>query len=104
MGTLTKLTSGGQVTLPKAIRIKTNMQPGDFVEVELDKEGHIVLTPKKLVDATQAYFWTERWQEGEREAEEDIRAGRVHSFKNAEEAVTFLQKRAEKGSSKTKQA
>ena len=104
MGTLTKLTSGGQVTLPKAIRIKANMQPGDYVEVELDKEGHIVLTPKKLVDASQAYFWTKRWQEGEREAEEDIRAGRVHSFKDAEEAVNFLRKRAKKVPGKTAQA
>ncbi|MDO8673146.1 MAG: AbrB/MazE/SpoVT family DNA-binding domain-containing protein [Dehalococcoidia bacterium] len=35
MGTLTKLTSGGQITLPKEIRTKTNMKPGDFVEVRL---------------------------------------------------------------------
>ena len=27
MSTLTRLTSGGQVTLPKEIRMKTNMQP-----------------------------------------------------------------------------
>ncbi|MBI4311981.1 MAG: AbrB/MazE/SpoVT family DNA-binding domain-containing protein, partial [Chloroflexi bacterium] len=44
MAALTKLTSGGQVTLPKEIRVKTNMQPGDFVEVTLDGEGRIVLT------------------------------------------------------------
>jgi len=97
MGRLTKLTSGGQVTLPKEIRVKTNMQPGDFVEVRLDKEGHIVLTPKKLVDASQAYFWTEEWQKGEREADEDIRAGRVHSFDSAGAAVAYLHKRAKKG-------
>ena len=34
------------------------MQPGDFVDVALDEEGHIVLASKKLVDASQAYFWT----------------------------------------------
>jgi len=59
---------------------------------------------KKLVDKEQAWFWTRRWQEGEREAEEDIRAGRVHSFKNATEAITFLRKRAKKGSTKTAEA
>ena len=32
--------------------------------------------PKKLVDKSQAYFWTRKWQEGEREADEDIKAGR----------------------------
>lgn len=91
MGTLTKLTSGGQITLPKEIRIRTNMKPGDFVEVKLDEEGHIVLTPKKLVDASQAYFWTEDWQEGERKADEDIKAGRVRRFKSVAEAVRHLE-------------
>lgn len=90
MGVLAKLTSGGQVTVPKEIRERTNMQPGDFVEVELDDEGHIVLTPKKLVDASQAYFWTEEWQKEERKADEDIKTGRVKRFKSAREAVRYL--------------
>ena len=94
MGALAKLTSGGQITLPKAIRIKTNMQPGDFVEVNLDKEGRIVLTPKKLVDAGQAYFWTEEWQKGERKADEDIETGRVKRFKSAAEATKYLEDKA----------
>ena len=91
MGMLAKLTSGGQVTLPKEIREKSNMQPGDFVEVELDRQGCIGLTPKKLVNANQAYFWTEQWQKGERKADEDIKAGRVKRFKSAREAVKYLE-------------
>ena len=94
MGMLAKLTSGGQVTLPKEIRTKTNMQPGDFVEVGLDEEGHIILTPKKLVDASQAYFWTEEWQKGERKADEDIKSGRVKRFRSASEAIKYLQGKA----------
>ncbi|MDP2953857.1 MAG: AbrB/MazE/SpoVT family DNA-binding domain-containing protein [Chloroflexota bacterium] len=94
MVTLAKLTSGGQVTLPKKIRAKANMQPGDFVEVELDEKGHIVLTPKKLVDASQAYFWTEEWQKGERKADEDIKAGRVKRFESAAEAIKYLKSKA----------
>lgn len=91
---IAKLTSGGQVTLPKEVRTKTNMQPGDFVEVDLDEEGHIILTPKKLVDASQAYFWTEDWQEGERKADEDIKAGRIKRFKSTAEAVKYLEDKA----------
>ncbi len=94
MGMIAKLTSGGQVTLPKEVRTKTNMQPGDFVEVDLDEEGHIILTPKKLVDASQAYFWTEDWQEGERKADEDIKAGRIKRFKSTAEAVKYLEDKA----------
>lgn len=37
--------------------------------------------PKKLVDKSQAYFWTKRWQKGEKEAAEDIKAGRVEDFR-----------------------
>ena len=94
MGMLTKLTNGGQVTLPKEIRTMTNMQPGDFVEVKLDEEGRIVLTPKKLVDASQAYFWSEEWQKGERKADEDMKAGRVKRFKSAADAVKYLEGKA----------
>ncbi|MCJ7576695.1 MAG: AbrB/MazE/SpoVT family DNA-binding domain-containing protein [Dehalococcoidia bacterium] len=94
MGTLTRLTSGGQITLPKEIRLKTSMEVGDFVEVKLDEEGHIVLTPKKLVDASQAYFWTEEWQRGERKADEDIKAGRVKQFNSVTEAVKYLEDKA----------
>ena len=94
MGALTRLTSGGQVTLPKEIRLKTNMQAGDFVEVKLDEEGRIVLTPKKLVDASQAYFWSAEWQKGERKADEDIEAGRVKEFNSVTDAVKYLEDKA----------
>lgn len=39
---------------------------------------------------SQAYFWTEEWQKGERKADEDIKAGRVKRFETAEEAVRYL--------------
>jgi len=94
MSTLTRLTSGGQVTLPKEIRMKTNMQPGDFVEVQLDEEGRIILTPKKLVNANQAYFWTEEWQKEEHKADEDIKIGRVKRFKSTADAEKYLEDKA----------
>ena len=91
MSALTKLTGGGQITLPKAIRTKANMQPGDFVEVDMDNEGHIVLTPKKLVNAAQSYFWSEEWQKGEAKADEDIKSGRVKKFSSAKDAAVYLE-------------
>jgi AbrB family looped-hinge helix DNA binding protein len=94
MAFLSKLTSAGQVTLPKNIRDKVNMLPGDYVEVNLDDEGRILLTPKKLIDASQAYYWTESWQNCERKADEDIKAGRVKRFKSVADAVEHLKSRA----------
>jgi len=46
--------------------------------------------PKKLVDKSQAYFWTKRWQEAEKEADEDIRAGRVKVFGSVDELIEDL--------------
>ena len=50
-----------------------------------------VLMPKKLVDKSQAYFWTRRCQEAEREANEDIKAGRVKTFASGDELVKDLE-------------
>ncbi len=40
----------------------------------------------------QLYFWTPQWQKWEREAEEDIRAGRVTGpFNTAEDVIRSLE-------------
>ncbi len=103
MAELIQVRKKAQVTLPQSVRRSLNIEEGDFLDVQV-KNGEIVLRVKKLVDKEQAWFWTRRWQEGEREAEEDIGAGRVHSFDNADEAIAFLHKRAKKSSSAGRQA
>lgn len=96
MPELIQVRKKAQVTLPQSLRRALNIEEGDFLAAEV-KDGRIVLQVKKLVDKEQAWFWTRRWQEGEKEAEEDIRDGRVHSFDEAKDAIAFLHKRAKKG-------
>jgi len=43
-----------------------------------------------LIDPEQLYWWTEEWQKGEREAEADIRAGRVKTFERVEDLIQDL--------------
>jgi hypothetical protein len=43
-----------------------------------------------LVDKSQAYFWTKKWQAGEKEADRDIEAGRVKIFDNVDELIKEL--------------
>ena len=82
---LVKVTRNFQVSIPKQVREALGLQEGDFIEVQ-ERNGAIVMLPKKLIDADQAWFWSPEWQKEEREAEEDIRAGRVSGpFRNVRE-------------------
>jgi AbrB family looped-hinge helix DNA binding protein len=80
-----------QVTLPASVRKELGIEEGDLVEIAVIDE-RAVLMPKKLIDKSQAYFWTKRWQEGEREANKDIKAGRVKTFDSVEDLTKDLDK------------
>ena len=43
-----------------------------------------------MIDKSQAYFWSKEWQEAEREASEDIKAGRVKVFDSVEKLIEDL--------------
>ena len=77
----------GQVTIPREVREAAHLEEGDHLQIEVT-DGGILLRPMKLIDASQAWFWSPEWQQGEREASADISAGRV---KTAEPLEDFLQ-------------
>ncbi|MCY3858312.1 MAG: type II toxin-antitoxin system PrlF family antitoxin [Gammaproteobacteria bacterium] len=43
-----KLTSGGRTTVPKSVRAKLNLRPGDRIRYEMDEDG-VRLIPLKPV-------------------------------------------------------
>lgn len=88
-GHVTTVRAKGQVTLPSAVRQAARLEEGDPVEVEIVEDG-ILLRPMKMIDASQAWFWTPEWQEGERRADEDIAAGRGIRFESDEDFLAFL--------------
>ena len=100
MSELIQVRKKAQLTLPLSVRQKLGVEEGDYMDVQV-RDGEIVLRVKKLVDKDQAWFWTKRWQQGEKEAEEDIRAGRVHGFPDAKLAVAHLHSQASKKQKKT---
>jgi len=88
---MSKVTRHGQITLPASVRKRLGIEEGDLVEIEI-KDEKAVLVPKKLVDKSQAYFWTKKWQKGEQEADEDINAGSVKTFDTVDELIEELDK------------
>jgi AbrB family looped-hinge helix DNA binding protein len=89
MTTYSKVTRNGQVTLPASVRRRLGIEEGDIVEVVVEDEKAVLL-PKKIIDKSQAYFWTKEWQEAEKEASADIKAGRVKTFKDVKELMEDL--------------
>ena len=88
--TLIRLRPKGQLTLPDSVRRLAHIDPGDVLEVTVEDAG-IVLRPKKLVDADQAWFWTDAWQRGERGASQDIRDERVSTPQGADDFLDSLE-------------
>jgi hypothetical protein len=49
-----------------------------------------MMNQRDLRIETQAYFWTKEWQEAEKEASADIKAGRVKKFNSADDLFEEL--------------
>jgi AbrB family looped-hinge helix DNA binding protein len=94
MSELVQLRKKAQLTLPQSVRDKLGIEEGDYMDVQV-RNGEIVLRVKKLIDKEQAWFWSERWQQGEREAEDDIHAGRVQKFPDVKSAISYLHKQTD---------
>ena len=89
------LRARGQITLPLEVRKAAHLEEDDMVEFELTEEG-ILLRPCKVIDASQAWFWTPEWQEGMREAVEDVEAGRLRHHDSDEEFLHALDEASKK--------
>ena len=70
--------SRGTVALPADLRRRLHLdQPNAQVKLVEHEDGRVELVPVVAVPADQAWFWSERWQQMEREADADIAAGRT---------------------------
>lgn len=79
----------GQITIPRGIRQAAHLEENDPVTVELTADG-ILLRPHKVIDSTQAWFWTPRWQAMEHEADDDMAAGRSTIYGSDESFIAHL--------------
>jgi AbrB family looped-hinge helix DNA binding protein len=95
MSELVQVRKKAQLTLPQSVRQELGIKEGDYLDIQV-RDGEIVLKAKTLIDKQQAWFWSERWQQGEVEAQEDIRTHHTYRFPNAASAVDFLHDKAAK--------
>jgi bifunctional DNA-binding transcriptional regulator/antitoxin component of YhaV-PrlF toxin-antitoxin module len=85
------VTKRGGINLPPELRRRHHLdEPGAQVKVSEREDGVLELRPLSAIPVEQRWFWTERWQEMERGADDDIAAGRVARFESAEDFLADL--------------
>lgn len=68
----------GTVALPVGVRKRHHLDgAGAQVQLVEHDDGRLELVPVVAVPADQAWFWSERWQKMEREADADVAEGRA---------------------------
>jgi AbrB family looped-hinge helix DNA binding protein len=78
-----------QVTIPKDFVKELNLKEGDKLEVEI-QDGRLIITPMVVVPKDQAWFYSPEWQAMEREVEQQIKAGQIHTVDNKDELFKDL--------------
>jgi AbrB family looped-hinge helix DNA binding protein len=92
MGTVMKISPQGQIRIPKGVLKALRIIPGDYVEVDVEN-GQAVLKPRKLIDPSQGWYWTEEWQKTESEVDKEVENGQLSpEFQTAEEGLEWLNK------------
>ena len=88
--TVMKISPQGQIRIPKKVLKALKIIPGDYVEVDIEN-GQAVLKPRKLIDPSQGWYWTEEWQKNETEVDKELENERCSPvLQTPEEGVKWL--------------
>jgi len=79
----------GQVTLPREVREALHVDAGDELIFEMTDQG-VLVRGMKMIPAEQAWFWSDEWQRGEREASQDVAKGRTTQHTDVEDMFNTL--------------
>ena len=75
---------------PEEIRRALHIGEGDEVEFAVHDDGTVTIRGYVSIPTDQAWFFTPEWLAGEREADEDIAAGRGTIHESAEDMFAHL--------------
>ncbi len=94
-GTIQRVHLGArrEVRLPQEATRRLKLKKGAALEVVVSGDV-LLLVPAGSIPKSQRYFWTPAWQAMEREADDDLAAGRVQGpFDTAAAAIAALRRK-----------
>ena len=80
----------GVVAIPAEFRRRHNLNPGDRLQLIEFEDGHLELVPLAEVPASQVWFWSERWQNLEREVDEHVARGEEQIFDDTDSFLDHI--------------
>lgn len=81
----------GVIALPAELRSKLHLdEPGAQMEITERADGVLELRAALPVPADQTWFWTQQWQQREREVDEHVAADRVVVHETGEDFLAHL--------------
>lgn len=81
----------GVATIPSSVRQRLRLdEPGAQLEIIETADGRFELRGTLPVDADQQWFWTERWQKMEHDADVAIAKGKVVGAENVDDFLVEL--------------
>jgi AbrB family looped-hinge helix DNA binding protein len=86
----TRLRQKGQVTVPPEVRSLLGVSEGDDLLFYPDETGRMMVTRAQVIPPEQAWFWSDRWQQMEHEAQADLASGQVKEFASLSSALENL--------------
>lgn len=82
----------GVLALPAELRRRFHLdQPGAQVEITEREDGVLELRPALPIPADQQWFWTERWQERERQVDAHVTANGVTVHDDGDALLSHLE-------------
>ena len=90
-GELMKINMNGVLTIPVKFR-KGGFEANHYVNVSLEEDGSLKLTPIEAIPKSQLGFHTGAWLKKERKASKDLRTGKAKPYKNKEAFLKTLKK------------
>ncbi len=78
-----------QVTIPSKVRKEAHLQVGDLLEFEVREDG-VLIKPLQVIEKSQAWFWSPRWQGEEHGVDEDIRKGKLKVSESVDDFIEEL--------------
>ncbi len=90
-GELMKINANGVLTIPVQFR-KLGFEPNHYVNVLLEEDGSLKVTPIEVIPKDQQGFHTKKWLSKEQKASQDLKKGRVKSYQNKEVFLKAIKK------------